>query len=108
MDLDSFYREFSALKRRVEPMIEEYEAHVADRPAGDRPRRARSEARHHLAAGDLGAAGKALGLDRAHGGKEDDASYGRRLRAEVGVPEAPSAGPEAPQQQTPTTQPPAA
>lgn len=89
MDLDSLNSEFQKLKRRVEPMVREYEAHVSDRRRAeidvqDRgSSKARALAQDALEAGNLEEAGNILNLSRSHGGDEPDDSYGRRLKAQI-------------------------
>lgn len=43
MDIDILHKEFVALKRRVEPMLKEYEQHVASRAQADRAYEAQSK-----------------------------------------------------------------
>lgn len=96
MDLDSLKKDFDDLKRRVTPMLEEYEGHLRRRDAAGHPdhendgseamfeRRAkRREARQALEAGDVAKAGELIGLERAHGGEEADDSYERRVKADI-------------------------
>lgn len=76
MDLDG---EVAAIKRRTERL--EQEVFGRRQQASSRPNAAIAE--HHLENGDLGEAGRVLGLERSHDGKETDESYERRLRAAV-------------------------
>lgn len=94
MDVDILKKDFDDLKRRVAPLLEEFEAHARRRDAMDRGAPAldgskedheerRHESRRLLEAGDFAKAGELIGLDRAHGGDEADESYERRVRAEL-------------------------
>jgi len=86
MDLDVLTKEFHALKRRVLPMLEEFDAFK--RRGDGMFGQSTSAAREHLERGNLDAAGHALGLDRSHDGAESDDSYERRLLAHLDGPEA--------------------
>ena len=80
MEVDQVHAELQALKRRLEPLLQDYEDHAG--ASGRRREEAdRAGALSRLDAGDLDGAGKIIGLDRSHGGKEEDESYERRLRA---------------------------
>lgn len=65
----------------VKGRLDRLEAEVFGRGTLDRD--VRRQAALHLDRGDLDRAGSLLKIDRAHGGGEDDESYGRRLIAEV-------------------------
>lgn len=79
MDQDAFQAEVRRFMKRVEPMLREYESY--SQRDGRMPTPTHEAAKRHLENGNLDEAGAAVGLERAHDGKEEDSSFERRLRA---------------------------
>jgi hypothetical protein len=101
VDLDTFYAEFLKLKERAEPVLAQFErgaalAEAALAPVPSDPAAARAMAVTSVGGHLFDWAGKLIGLDRVtiaggHGFDEDDASYERRLRAQLGMMQRPEA-----------------